>query len=108
MRKNPDDYDNGENGHAILIALDGENAWEYYPFNGYYFLRALYAALADHPLLELITLSDCVQRGLEALPLQKVVRSSSSPKRGKRSTRIRARRMIHTPPLGKPASIRSW
>lgn len=47
---------NGENGHAILIALDGENAWEYYPFNGYYFLRALYAALADHPLLELITL----------------------------------------------------
>jgi alpha-amylase/alpha-mannosidase (GH57 family) len=67
---------NGENGHAILIALDGENAWEYYPFNGYYFLRALYAALADHPLLELITLSDCVQRGLEALPLQKVVTGS--------------------------------
>lgn len=67
---------NGESGHAILIALDGENAWEYYPFNGYYFLRALYAALADHPLLELITLSDCVQRGIEALPLQKVVTGS--------------------------------
>jgi alpha-amylase/alpha-mannosidase (GH57 family) len=28
-------------GHAVLIALDGENAWEHYPFNGYYFLRAL-------------------------------------------------------------------
>ena len=29
----------------MLIALDGENAWEHYPFNGYYFLRALYALL---------------------------------------------------------------
>jgi alpha-amylase/alpha-mannosidase (GH57 family) len=68
---------NGDAGkHAILIALDGENAWEYYPFNGYYFLRALYAALADHPLLELVTLSDCVQRGIEAVPLQKVVTGS--------------------------------
>jgi alpha-amylase/alpha-mannosidase (GH57 family) len=67
---------NGESGHAVLIALDGENAWEYYPFNGYYFLRALYAALADHPLLELVTLSDCVDRGLQPLPLQKVVTGS--------------------------------
>ncbi len=39
--------------HAVLIALDGENAWEHYPFNGYYFLRALYAALTDHPQFEL-------------------------------------------------------
>ncbi len=38
-------------GHAVLIALDGENAWEHYPFNGYYFLRALYAVLAEHPQL---------------------------------------------------------
>jgi len=67
---------NGAQGHAILIALDGENAWEYYPFNGYYFLRALYAALADHPLLELTTLSECVARGIEPLPLEKVVTGS--------------------------------
>jgi alpha-amylase/alpha-mannosidase (GH57 family) len=67
---------NGTAGHAVLIALDGENAWEYYPFNGYYFLRALYAALADHPLLELTTLSECVARGIEAVPLQKVVTGS--------------------------------
>ncbi len=63
-------------GHALLIALDGENAWEYYPFNGYYFLRALYAGLADHPLLELTTLSECVARGLEPAPLQRVVAGS--------------------------------
>jgi alpha-amylase/alpha-mannosidase (GH57 family) len=59
-------------GHAVLIALDGENAWEHYPFNGYYFLRALYSLLANHPLLELTTLSDCVARGLEPAPLHSV------------------------------------
>jgi alpha-amylase/alpha-mannosidase (GH57 family) len=63
-------------GHAVLIALDGENAWEHYPFNGYYFLRALYSLLASHPLLELTTLSDCLARGLEAAPLQKVMAGS--------------------------------
>src|SRR6185312_545661 len=66
----------GRSRHVVLIALDGENAWEHYPFNGYYFLRALYALLAAHPLLELTTLSDCVARGLEPLPLQSVVAGS--------------------------------
>jgi alpha-amylase/alpha-mannosidase (GH57 family) len=59
-------------GHAVLIALDGENAWEHYPFNGYYFLRALYSLLANHPLLELTTLSDCLARGIEPAPLHRV------------------------------------
>ncbi len=27
---------------VVSIILDGENAWEYYPFNAYYFLSALY------------------------------------------------------------------
>src|SRR5262249_48187287 len=46
------DYETVGSNHAVLIALDGENAWEHYPFNGYYFLRALYAQLANHPKLE--------------------------------------------------------
>jgi alpha-amylase/alpha-mannosidase (GH57 family) len=62
--------------HAVLIALDGENAWEHYPFNGYYFLRALYAALVESPALELTTLSDCVARGLEPVALERVVAGS--------------------------------
>ncbi len=62
--------------HAVLIALDGENAWEHYPFNGYYFLRALYAALASNPQLELMTLSECVARGIEPTPLQRVTAGS--------------------------------
>jgi alpha-amylase/alpha-mannosidase (GH57 family) len=67
-------------GRIVLIALDGENAWEYYPFNGYYFLTALYAALASHPQLELTTLGDFTraarERGIEALPLNHVVAGS--------------------------------
>jgi len=57
-------------GAMALIALDGENAWEHYPFNGYYFLQGLYAALASHPLLELTTLSDALAQRpkREALP----------------------------------------
>jgi alpha-amylase/alpha-mannosidase (GH57 family) len=66
----------GDPNHAVLIALDGENAWEHYPFNGYYFLRALYAVLASHPLIELTTLSACLARGLEPAPLPQVVAGS--------------------------------
>ncbi len=42
----------------IAIILDGENAWEYYPENGYYFLDHLYRELAEHPLLELATFGE--------------------------------------------------
>jgi alpha-amylase/alpha-mannosidase (GH57 family) len=42
--------------HAVVtIALDGENAWEYYPYNAYYFLSELYQALESHPRLKLTT-----------------------------------------------------
>jgi len=43
---------------AISIILDGENAWEYYPENGYYFLDALYRELSHHPRLQLSTFSE--------------------------------------------------
>ena len=62
--------------HAVVIALDGENAWEHYPFNGYYFLRALYTSLANHPLLELTTLSECLARGIKPAPLSHVMAGS--------------------------------
>jgi len=32
----------------VSVILDGENAWEHYPYNGYYFLSSLYQALAAH------------------------------------------------------------
>ena len=40
----------------ITIILDGENAWEYYPENGFYFLDGLYRKLAAHPGLKLSTI----------------------------------------------------
>ena len=43
------------NNCLITIILDGENAWEYYPENGYHFLNELYTTLAEHPHLELST-----------------------------------------------------
>ena len=52
----------GQPERIVLIALDGENAWEHYPDNGWHFLKALYAALGSHPQLELTTLSDYLQR----------------------------------------------
>ncbi len=42
----------------ISVILDGENAWEYYPENGFYFLGHLYEALAGHPRLQLTTMSE--------------------------------------------------
>jgi alpha-amylase/alpha-mannosidase (GH57 family) len=42
----------------ITIILDGENAWEYYPENGYHFLSLLYSQLAEHPQLKLSTMEE--------------------------------------------------
>jgi len=49
--------DQGENP-VVSVILDGENAWEYYPYNGYYFLTELYEALTEHPHIRLTTFSD--------------------------------------------------
>ncbi|MCE5388131.1 MAG: glycoside hydrolase [Acidithiobacillus sp.] len=57
---------------VVSIILDGENAWEYYPYNGYYFLSELYRALANHPHLQLCTFGDYArehQEQVEELPV---------------------------------------
>ncbi|MAT66764.1 MAG: glycoside hydrolase [Gammaproteobacteria bacterium] len=62
--------------HVVSIILDGENAWEYYPENGYYFLHALYSQLAAHPGINLSTFSDCLDRGVEVSELKSLVAGS--------------------------------
>jgi alpha-amylase/alpha-mannosidase (GH57 family) len=42
----------------VSIILDGENAWETYPENGYHFLDSLYKTLSTHPRINLTTYSD--------------------------------------------------
>lgn len=44
--------------YVVSVILDGENAWEYYPDNGYHFLSGLYAELSAHPRIEPMRLDD--------------------------------------------------
>ncbi len=61
---------------VVSIIMDGENAWEYFPDNGYYFLSALYRRLSDHPRIELTTFSECLQQDVAVKPLSKLVAGS--------------------------------
>ena len=60
----------------VSIILDGENAWEYYPENGYYFLSALYKGLADHADFNLTTYSEYLTTHKQAVPLPEIVAGS--------------------------------
>ncbi|MEW5824978.1 MAG: glycoside hydrolase family 57 protein [Pseudomonadota bacterium] len=62
--------------HVVSIVLDGENAWEYYPFNGFYLLDALYRRLSEHPSLCLTTFSEVLEGPLGLAPLPHVVAGS--------------------------------
>ena len=42
----------------VSVILDGENAWEYYPYNGYHFLNDLYSALEAHQTISTTTYRD--------------------------------------------------
>lgn len=65
-----------EPGSVVSIIMDGENAWEYFPDNGYHFLSALYARLANHPAIELTTFSECLKNKVEVKPLSALVAGS--------------------------------
>ncbi|MBT3043967.1 MAG: glycoside hydrolase [Candidatus Thiodiazotropha sp. (ex Codakia orbicularis)] len=62
---------------VVSIIMDGENAWEYYPYNGSYFLRAMYERLSQHPRLALTTFSEVLDRQRQPPPrLSKLVAGS--------------------------------
>lgn len=62
--------------HVVAIVLDGENAWEYYPFNAYFFLKAMYERLSAHPRIRLTTFSRCLAQGEGARELPRLVAGS--------------------------------
>lgn len=49
-----------DHSKVVSVILDGENAWEYYPYNGFHFISELYEALVNHPDIEMATFSDMV------------------------------------------------
>lgn len=67
-----------DNPQAVVsIIMDGENAWEYYPNNGIYFLNAMYAKIAEHPQLQLTTFAEAQKRSRRLAPkLKKLVAGS--------------------------------
>jgi len=55
--------------YLVSLALDGENAWEYYQSNGVEFFNALYPKLSKDPLLKTITIGQFIK---ENPPTQKL------------------------------------
>jgi alpha-amylase/alpha-mannosidase (GH57 family) len=45
----------------VSVILDGENCWEYYPYNGFYFLDELYGMLERHPDIRTATCADTLR-----------------------------------------------
>ncbi|MFY9329498.1 MAG: glycoside hydrolase family 57 protein [Georgfuchsia sp.] len=46
----------------VSVILDGENAWEHYPYNGHYFFEDLYCILEEHPLIGTATYAEWLSR----------------------------------------------
>ncbi|MDA8390258.1 MAG: glycoside hydrolase family 57 protein [Gammaproteobacteria bacterium] len=67
---------NHAEGTVIPVILDGENAWEYYAHNGFYFLNTLYERLSTHPILSLGTFADVLDHGARPHPLPQLVAGS--------------------------------
>jgi alpha-amylase/alpha-mannosidase (GH57 family) len=44
----------------VSVILDGENAWEYYPYNAFFFFSDLYRNLSQHESIRTVTGSDIV------------------------------------------------
>jgi alpha-amylase/alpha-mannosidase (GH57 family) len=86
----------------VSIILDGENCWEYFPYNGYFFLDELYAKLAAHPAIRTCTYAEVLSEHAE----------SDRPRAEYGSLpRILAGSWVHgdfTTWIGAPAKNRAW
>lgn len=61
---------------VVSVILDGENAWETYPYNGYYFFDHLYELLARHPYIRTTTYSELLAGERRPATLDKLVAGS--------------------------------
>jgi alpha-amylase/alpha-mannosidase (GH57 family) len=58
----------------VSVMLDGENAWEFYPYNGYFFLQDLYGALEAHAGIRTRLPAECLDQA--KTPLETIVAGS--------------------------------
>ncbi|MDH5173644.1 MAG: glycoside hydrolase family 57 protein [Elusimicrobiota bacterium] len=58
--------------HLVTIILDGENCWEYYKNDGWDFLKGLYQAISDDPLLESTTIGKFIENYPEPVSLPRL------------------------------------
>ena len=70
------DHCEDQNQRIVSIILDGENAWEYYPENGYYLLDTLYRRLSEDEGIHLTTYSDYMAQQENVQNLDHVVAGS--------------------------------
>jgi len=66
----------GKSDAIVSIILDGENAWEYYPENGYHFLSTMYEKLSQHNGFKLTTYSEYLETNSNRQSLQEIVAGS--------------------------------
>ena len=62
---------------VVSVILDGENAWESYPYNGFYFIDELYTALETHEQIRTTTYSDYLEKQGIAYPATDRARTQS-------------------------------
>lgn len=62
--------------NIISIIMDGENAWEYFPFNAYYFLEQLYRKISESEIVELTTYHKFLSRDPQPSSLERLVAGS--------------------------------
>lgn len=81
----------------VAVILDGENPWEYYPYNGFYFLSALYEQLEKHPMIRTCTPAEYLARPAAPAPERLAALKAGSWVQGTLLTWI-----------GTPAKNRAW
>ncbi len=60
----------------VSIILDGENAWEYYHENGYYFISSMYEKISQNKKLKLTTFSEYLEKPRKRQVLNEIVAGS--------------------------------
>lgn len=69
-------FENSEDTPVVSVILDGENAWESYPDNGYPFLNLLYQTIKKTEWIETCTFSEVLHQNPKIRPLPKLFSGS--------------------------------